>query len=262
MKHVIVALLGTTALGVSIANAADMPTKAPVAVFAPYNWTGWYVGGNIGYGWGRGATDVNPLPSAATFVNLLPQTLDASPKGILGGAQFGYNWQSGSMVLGVEFDFQGADINGTVVQSPIIQNNGTPFPGAGNNITISQKLDWFGTARLRAGTTFVDPRLLVFVTGGLAYGHVSGSAVTSFPPVGTTIYAADTGHTKAGWVIGGGAEWALANNWSVKAEYLHVDLGSKSVTANPQFLFPPFQVNYVSHTAVDIARVGLNFKFH
>lgn len=265
MKKLLTAIAATALIGTP-AFAADMavkmPVKAPPPAPAPvYSWTGFYIGGNVGYGWGEIKTDVDPGPSATAFVNLLPQTLDPKPKGFLGGGQFGYNWQNGWLVLGAEFDFQGADLNGTIVESPIIQNNGTPFPGAGNNITISRKLDWFGTLRGRLGTTAIDPRLLVYVTGGLAFGKVEGTANTDFRPVGTEQYPASVSDTKTGWVIGGGAEWAFLNNWSVKAEYLFVDLGNTSVTAAPVPPLPPFSVTYTFHTKLNVARLGVNYKF-
>src|SRR5262245_32622239 len=79
-----------------IASAADLPRKAPAYTPPPppvYSWTGFYVGGNIGYGWGNGDTDFIPLPTAAGFVNLAPTTLSTDPKGVIGGIQVGYNWQ-------------------------------------------------------------------------------------------------------------------------------------------------------------------------
>src|SRR5262249_44495862 len=150
---------GAALLFAGPALAADLATKplykAAPAVVPVFSWTGFYIGGNVGYGWGDGKTDVSPGPNAATFVNLLPQTLSAKPDGVIGGGQFGYNWQTGTWVWGLETDFQGSGVKGTVTEAPIIQNNGTAFPGAGNNITITQKLDWFGTVRGRLGTTIV-----------------------------------------------------------------------------------------------------------
>jgi outer membrane immunogenic protein len=247
--------------GLGAASAADMAVKASpmVAPVAVYNWTGFYIGGNVGYGWGNGDTFFNPLPSGVTFVNLLPQTLSPDPKGVLGGAQAGYNWQVGRFVLGVEADIQGADISGTATQSPIIQNNATPFPGAGF-LSTHEKLEWFGTARLRAGYTPVD-RLLLYVTGGVAYGDVNYSAQTDFRPVGTVQYPAAFTKTKVGWTAGGGAEWAFAQNWSAKVEYLYMDLGNESTVANPVPANPPFQVGYNWKTQEQLVRVGVNYKF-
>jgi len=213
--------------------------KAPVAAQKVFSWTGYYVGVNGGYAWDKAPTNVQPGPSGPIFVNLLPQVLDPRPRGYFGGGQIGSNWQYGSFVFGMESDLQ-SGISGTVVQSPIIQNNGTPFPGipvlpGNNSVTISQKLDWWSTSRLRAGTTFVDPRLLLFVTAGAATAGISNTATTDFRPAGTTRYPVAFSETRVGLVVGAGAEWAFTNNLSIKAEYLFLDFGSSSMTTTSPF---------------------------
>ena len=258
------ALLAISALAFSsmAASAADMAmrTKAPPIVVDPsYNWSGFYIGGNVGYGWGDADTSFNPLPSAAAFVNLAPTTLGPDPQGVIGGVQAGYNWQAGKFVVGLEADIQASDIHGSALVTPIIQNNGVPFAGAGF-LSASQRIDWFGTVRARAGFTPVD-RLLLYVTGGLAYGNVSYAAQTDFRPVGTAAYPAAFSRTKVGWTAGAGAEWAFASNWTAKVEYLYMDLGNESAIANPIIVLPPFQVGYSWRTTEQIARVGLNYKF-
>ena len=102
---------------------------------------------------------------------------------------------------------------------------------------------------------------MLYVTGGLAYGDVNYAAQTDFRPVGTTLYAADFNNTKVGWTVGAGAEWAFAQNWSAKVEYLYVDLGNASATVNAIPLLPPFQVAYTWKTQENIVRVGVNYKF-
>jgi len=242
------------------ASAADMAVKAPIAApVAIYNWTGFYAGGNVGYGWGNADTFVNPLPSAAAFVNLLPQTLSPDPKGVLGGVQAGYNWEFSRFVFGVEADIQGTDINGTTTRTPIIQANGTALPGAGF-LSAHERLNWFGTVRLRAGYAVID-RVLLYVTGGVAYGDVNYAAQTDFRPFGTEQYPAAFSRTKVGWTAGAGAEWAFASNWSAKLEYLYMDLGNESTIANPVLVNPPFQVSYSWKTQEQLVRVGVNYKF-
>ncbi|HEY7998318.1 MAG TPA: outer membrane protein [Pseudolabrys sp.] len=262
MKRMLVVAAAITAFGfVSAAGAADMPVKAVRApIIAPaYNWTGFYVGGNVGYGWGNGDTSFGPLPTAAAFVNLAPQTLSPNPKGVLGGLQAGYNWQTGQWVWGVETDFQWSGMTGSVTQTPIIQNNGTPFPGAGF-VQAGEKMRWFGTLRARAGFTPMD-RVLLYATGGLAYGNVHYTSTTDFRPVGTTQYIGDITKTKAGWTIGAGAECAFAQMWTAKFEYLYYDLGKENVTVNATPLLPPFQVAYSWKTTGNIVRLGVNYKF-
>jgi outer membrane immunogenic protein len=252
-----------------IASAADLPRKAPAAAppLPMYSWTGFYVGGNIGYGWGNGDTDFIPLPTAAGFINLAPTTLSTDPKGVIGGIQLGYNWQMATWVFGVEADFQGSGIKGDVALSPFLQNTGATFNGT---LSASEDIKWFGTLRGRVGY-LVTPAVLLYATGGLAYGHVDYAANANFTPQGTQQYPAAFSKTKAGWTAGAGVEWAFANNWSVKFEYLYFDLGDESTIANgipglaggscgggPTVFC---QVGYNWETTGNIVRGGVNYKF-
>lgn len=263
--------LSALAIGTVAASAADLPakayTKAPPPVVPVYSWTGFYVGGNVGYGWGNGDTSFNPLPTAAGFGSLAPTTLGPNPKGVLGGAQIGYNWQTGAWVWGIEADIQGADINGSAAQSPIIQFNGTSF-GAGSALSTSEKIDWFGTVRGRVGFA-AAPQVLLYTTGGLAYGDVKYTANSNFLPAGNQIYPASISDTRVGWTAGGGVEWAFAGAWSAKFEGLYYDLGTVSTTANGIPGLPAgacggtglCQVGYSWKTTGAIARVGINYRF-
>jgi outer membrane immunogenic protein len=259
MKKLALAIL-IFALSTAGASAADMAVKAPpMAAPVIYSWTGFYIGGNVGYGWGQANNNFVPLPSPAQFVNLAVQDLNSDPRGVIGGGQIGYNWQNGKFVYGLEADIQGADVTGRVTVTPIIQNNLTPFPGAAF-LSSGERLTWFGTVRGRVGITPVD-RLLLYVTGGFAYGNVDYYSETNFRPVGTTQYLASFSKTKTGWTLGAGGEWAVGNNWSVKAEYLYIDLGNENTVVNANPLLPPFQVAYSWRTQEHIARVGLNYKW-
>ena len=272
MKRLLFGLL-VLAIGTVAASAADLPTytRAPPPVlpmYIPmYSWTGFYVGGNVGYGWGNGDTSFSPLPTAAGFIDLAPTTLNPNPKGVLGGAQIGYNWQAGSWVWGVEADIQGADINGSAIQSPIIQFDGTPF-GAGSALTASEKIDWFGTVRGRLGYAGA-PQVLLYATGGLAYGDVRNTANSSFLPLGTQQYPANISGTRFGWTAGGGVEWAFLGPWSAKFEGLFYDLGTVSTIANGIPGLPAgtcggtgfCQIGYNWKTTGTIARVGINYRF-
>jgi outer membrane immunogenic protein len=199
---------------------AKVPAMAPATVT---NWSGLTIGGNIGYGWGNGNTDFSFLPSPEAF-ELNNTTLGARLTGVIGGAQLGYNWQIGSVVTGLEADIQGSGIKGSARRSPVFFNTDSEvIPGS--FLSTEQKLSWFGTLRGRLGAT-VTPDLLLYATGGLAYGHVDASANTFFNNI--TQYPASVSKTKAGWTAGAGAEWMFARNWSAKLEYLYVDLGSES----------------------------------
>lgn len=239
--------------------SANMPAPPPKGSPASSDrWSRPYIGVSVGYGSGNANTFVNPLPTAVQFVNLLPQTLHPNPTGIVGGGQLGFNWQRRVLVLGAETDFSGSGMNGTKTVTPIIQNNNTPFPGAGF-IRTHQDIAWFGTIRGRLG--FAVSRFLIYGTGGFMYGRINNAAVTDFQPVGTTIYLSAPNVTKGGWTGGGGAEFALGRGWSVRGEYLHYDLGSVSRIANPQIPLPPFQVGYTWQINGNLARFGANYRF-
>src|SRR5882724_2195969 len=172
-----------TPVSVPAASAASAPVYTPPPSMAPgaYKWTGFYIGVHIGHGSGSSNTQFSPLPTAATFVNLAPQTLAADPNGAIGGGQAGFNFQHGHFVLGAEFDFSASGLNGSEVRTPITQNNGTPFPGAGF-VQAKQDTDWIAQFRPRLGVTLL-PRLLVYGTGGMAIAHVSEFATADFRPV-------------------------------------------------------------------------------
>lgn len=238
----------------------DTPLPPPAAA---YHWTGGYVGGHAGWGRARANTSFTPLPNAIQFVDLTPTTLRPDPSGFNGGAQAGYNWQSGHFVVGAETDISWSRMSGTATLTPIIKNNGTAFPGAGF-LTAHQDTKWFGTLRPRAGIAF--DRILIYGTGGLAFGHVNYSANADFRPGTPTAilffqYPASFSKTKTGWTAGGGVEVGINRHWSWKAEYLYYDLRKESITANPVPVNPPFQVAYSWETKAHTFNTGINFRF-
>ncbi|HWZ45428.1 MAG TPA: outer membrane beta-barrel protein [Candidatus Saccharimonadales bacterium] len=254
-----------------LAAVSSAPTaKGPEAVPAPpsmalssFNWGGFYVGGHGGSGTGNGNMVVNPLPDAATFVNLGPTKIHTNPDGIIGGIQGGYNWQRGHIVFGGEGDYTFSGMDGSRVIAPIIQNNGTPFPGStliGNHITAHQDTDWTSTVRARVGLAVV-PRLLLYGTGGLAFGHVTYFGTTDFRPVGTEQYPAFAAKTKTGYTAGFGSEVGLLAHFTARFEYLYYNLGSQVITASPVPALPPFGIRYTWATSARLARAGVNFKF-
>lgn len=241
------------------ATASAHPAPSPAATSS--NWQGGYIGGHIGWGRGRADTIFTPLPTAAQFVDLAPTTLRPDPSGLNGGVQAGYNWQTGHFVVGPEADFSWSRMSGTATVTPIIKNNGTPFPGVGL-LTAHQDTKWFGTVRLRAGAAF--GQVFLYGTGGLAYGHVNYSANSDFRPAGPPgpfRYPASLSQTKTGWTVGGGGEVRINQHWSWKAEYLYYDLGNLSFTANPVPTNPPFQVAYQWQTRAHTFNTGINFRF-
>lgn len=242
------------------ANPGAVPASPkPAPPPGTYSWTGGYVGGHFGYGWGRTGTTFSPLPSAAAFINMAPTTLKANPSGVAGGGQVGFNWQSGIWVIGAEFDIEVNNAKGTKTVTPITQNNGTPFPGAGFQ-TTTQEITWGGNLRPRLGITPAN-RVLLYITSGLAFGHINDSANVDFRPFGTTQYPASLSKMKTGYTAGGGGEFSINNQWSVRGEYLFVDLGSETITASATPALPPFQVNYLFTHRQHTVNFGVNFHF-
>ncbi len=265
-----VKLLAATIAAFAVAGpalAADLPSRAAPPVYVPpppvFTWTGFYVGLNAGYGWGQSTgaleSDFPNIFGAGTAVagGFIPASLGVRPQGVLGGGQFGYNWQTGPFVLGLETDFQGSGIRNT---------NTVAFPGSAtlvpSNTVAHDQLNWFGTARARAGYLPVN-NLLLYATGGLAYGNVQENySLVGVPPTAGT-FAGSASATRVGWTAGAGAEWKVTNNISLKAEYLYVDLGSTTVRG-PDLtgIFPGVFYDYHFHNVENIARVGLNYEFN
>lgn len=255
LHHVLVPAL----LVSSSAFAADVvveQTPVPAAVF---DWSGAYVGANLGGGFGKfkhpfEVTDLTTTPPASVASG----SLDITAGGFLGGVQAGYNWQSGQMVYGVEADFQGSAVK---AEDSL---NFNLFPGIPGAPTLSgkagTKLDWFGTVRARIGYTPVD-RFMIYATGGLAYGHVKSyidGTLTSGGSSGSINESASK--TKAGWTVGAGAEYAINTNWTLKSEYLYTDLG-KATLYDGDLLGAGSNVTLKNDVAFHTVRIGLNYKF-
>lgn len=247
----------------SQALAADLGTRAPAPVYtkAPAyvpasNWNGWYIGGNVGYGWGNGATDFTDL--AVPFAPAIGDSasLNAKSTGVVGGGQFGYNWQVGSFLAGLEADIQGSGVKGSASQ-PLLQT-GAPI----GTLSSTQSLSWFGTVRGRLGFT-VTPDFLLYGTGGLAYGGVDNSV--SIVSTGTgTVPGVSVSDTRTGWAAGGGAEWMFTRGWSAKVEYLHIDLGNVSANATEVLTTAgtPDQARFNWRNQFDTVRFGVNYHFN
>ncbi|HEY1153062.1 MAG TPA: outer membrane protein [Pseudolabrys sp.] len=209
-------LIAAASFVVSNALAADLPRpvyKAPAYVADPiFSWTGFYIGANAGYGFGKSDWD-------------FPAGTSTSPKGFVGGAQLGYNYQIGSFVFGLEGDYDYSAMKGDT---------------ACGGTTCTTKNTWLATGRGRIGYAF--DRFLPYFTGGVAFGNVK--AETPF---------AGSSSNRTGYALGGGLEYALLGAWSVRAEYLYVDLGSFNAAVAPL-------TNNVSFKA-NVVRAGINYRF-
>jgi outer membrane immunogenic protein len=238
-----VACAAATAV-VGAANAADIRrppppvAKAPAFVAPLFTWTGFYIGANVGYGWGDGSGTV-------THVNVAPVgargPISGDGDGILGGIQIGYNWQTGPFVIGFETDIQASGAEGTFTgragpAGPVTYRGTTEHP-------------WFGTIRGRLG--YAADRWLFYFTGGGYYAENKATGVATRP--GFAPVAFSSTETGWGWTVGGGVEWAFVANWSVKAEYLYLATPDK-VPARPGT-----RIN--GDTDAHVVRLGVNYRF-
>lgn len=264
-------LLTTTALvavaAAGSASAADLPVKAPVApalVCPTCNWTGFYIGVNAGgsIGVDRSLDTLSGFPAGAGAVNPFLTVGDtrALPGG-LGGAQFGYNWQSGSVVFGGEVDWQFSSERSTMTGTW-----GSLTGGGGLTISSSdeERIRSLGTARARLG--WAHDGFLWFVTGGGAWANIqSNYTLTSNIPA-TTFASPDyvsLSTNRTGWTIGGGVETCLWNNWSAKIEYLYVNFGTYTNSFTTPVTAAGTYSPFSNSNSLDehIIRVGVNYRF-
>jgi len=227
MRATPAALIG--AMSVALSGVASAGT--------PDSWEGFYAGANVGYAWG--SSDAVTSADCGTFVPFYfacgnqpgvqaSGTGLLSPDGVTGGVQMGYNWQYQAWVYGGALDFGSFNLSKsrTGASTYVVTRPGVPYA-----TSSSVDTDWLFTARGRLGWT-AAPHLLLYATGGLALTNLEVSntfADTIAPSAGSG--ASSHSKTKAGWTIGGGAEWMVAHNWTVDAEYLFLDFGSLATSA-------------------------------
>jgi outer membrane immunogenic protein len=267
--------------------APRLYTKAaPIAVGS--TWSGWYACVNAGYL--DGSRDLN-TDALVTQNSTTPGTalamaagatsaLATGNGGFMGGVQFGYNRMISPVFLaGIEADIQGSSLRGSASTATSVLTDTVFGPNTGTfetRIAASRSLDYIGTVRGRLGAT-VTPGLLLYVTGGLAYGGVrSNTAITQSSAifgVPTNTASRSFSDNRAGYTVGGGGEVMLLSKWSVKAEYLYYDLGSANYGTGNFFVaegltdLPGFGVAGVAtSTRVrfngNIARLGLNYHLN
>ncbi|MBR0953402.1 outer membrane protein [Bradyrhizobium canariense] len=281
MKRIVIGMAAAMSLFATGAMAADLAArpyvKAPVMVDPVWSWTGFYVGANGGYSWGRSRTDVSYFNSATGAAIAPPagSITNASfdMNGGIAGGQAGYNWQNANWVFGIEGDLQWSGEKGGATYScfTVTIAGGACLPGltaapaglaTATTLTIDQHLQWFGTVRGRVGI-LATPKVLFYGTGGLAFGEIKTTGtMTGFTPAGVAIASVGSNSTtRAGWTAGVGVEGKITQNWSAKLEYLYMDLGNFS--SGPFTLAPLSTVsaNVSSRFTDHILRAGINYQF-
>jgi outer membrane immunogenic protein len=224
---------------VEVVLAADIATPSPPTppssyfpTTAPINWGGFYIGVNGGYGFGTSKwTAAAASPAAGGTIGSF------NTSGLLVGGTLGLNLQANAFVFGVETDGDWTNLNGS-------SSNGY-CSSVTANATCETKSDWLSTARIRIGYAF--NQILVYGTGGIAFGDIQ-SGLNPPATFGSSI--------NVGWTAGAGIEYAFAQNWSAKIEYLYINLGNVSCPVNCGPAVP-----FTVPLAENVIRAGVNFKF-
>jgi outer membrane immunogenic protein len=269
MRGFIVGMLAGIALGAmspQIAAAADLPLKAPpMPMPVPVsNWTGFYIGGNVGYlvqSHTSGLT--NFTQPAAVTSNPAPES--SSSNAFTGGFQVGYNWQiAPRWVIGVEGDWNWTDPSNGFCRgtdaSLMCSDNGRGF------LNFSEKTNWLATARGRIGWVW-NTSFMFYGTAGGAWGQVDTTLMASCAVAGcgnsgaTNITTAAFSNTASGWAAGLGAEALLGRNWIARVEWLHYDLGTLTTAFTAPAALGAYGVSWSRQLTFDTFKVGLNYKF-
>ena len=274
------ALLAMSVLPASSADLARPILKASPAALPISKWTGFYIGANVGGGWANrdvdySPNDLNALVSAGQGL-APPPSASFRTSGALGGFQVGYNYQfAPAWLVGIEGDFQWSGVKGSGVSSGVHAVT-IPF-----TLPVEESNKWFGTIRGRLGVLPAS-NILVFATGGFAYGRVEhngawinnsngffifnngpGTISTNCGP--GTCWTGSSSGISSGWTFGGGLEYQFLPRWTLKAEYLYVSLAGRAITESATATLPGFPTpssfnGNFSHTNFNVARVGLNYR--
>lgn len=280
--------IATAIVAFTVALAQMASAAAPQA----QSWTGLYAGLNAGGNWGD--DPVSTTASNSEFCPICSHALETATAslqgatgvfpvktdGFIGGGQLGYNLQiADRWVAGFEADFQGlANAEGSATNSAVYNVSGFAAHSVSTDMSVTKRIDTLGTVRGRLGYQ-VMPNVLVFGTGGFAYGHAKSSLAISQNFNGSGLGAVETSfgtnlsasETLGGWALGGGFEWMFSPKWSAKVGYLHYDLGKMTTHGQiadrfvaPSPPTPNYWVNNVqstTHFNGDIASVGVNYHF-
>jgi outer membrane immunogenic protein len=258
MKKLLLSAVAILTLG-SIASAADLPRKGPVAapVVRPAcaQFGGFYIGGNVG--WGFYDHTFNDRDGLGPFIDTgLPSSISGTDGAFNGGVQAGYNLQRGCTVFGVEADWSWA--NNKVFETQLDGDQGVG--ATADSVSVESRLRWFGTARTRAGLVVED--VLLYVTGGLAFAKFDRTwTVFEDGPATTGVFTSNK--TRLGWTAGVGAEWQFLPNWSLKSEVLYMRFETNDVTVVGNGIIgsagTPYRLD--STDSMWVTRAGVNYRF-
>jgi outer membrane immunogenic protein len=246
--------------GASLAHADGLyrapTTFAPATRCGAYPFNGFYVGANIGAASVTGSHDWEDRFTAVGGTDLVRGSISRSADGVVGGGQLGYNWQCGALVLGLEADFNAADLSRSSHIDGLAAVNGFSYTKR-----FEAENNWFGTVRGRMGMA-VD-NVMAYVTGGVAYVDVDYKWSVQAPFGGGLVGQFSDSNTVWGWTIGGGLETVLDRHWTFRAEALYVGLPDRSFH---HFLVDGTGLargsfNVRGDDSFVLARVGLNYKF-
>jgi outer membrane immunogenic protein len=251
------ALIAALALLTSPTFAADMSqpvyaTKAPLMA-APVagTWQGFYIGLDGGYGWG--GTSIDPLVTTTGLggVPIVNPFANPAPSGFLFGGHGGYNWQYGNVVGGLEVDYLGADMTDS---QTVALNKAATING-----TLATKIDSLASGRAKLGYALNDI-ILLYGTGGIAWGHESATASVTFPTsrTATGSISETTAANQFGWVAGAGAEMKILTNVLLRAQFLHYDFGDVAYTLPIGF---GGVTGANAKTTVNAITGGISYKF-
>jgi outer membrane immunogenic protein len=272
---------------------AEMPVKAVAPLPPVFSWTGCYLGANVG---GARAHNIADLSPAGSYLNApgafpppnaqgtgdltadipaLSNSYDMTNTGWEAGGQIGCNAQWGMAVLGLEGDWQWSNAKTSADAAyAAFPNVGAPTftdPAHTEHVDVTQR--WFATARARAGFTPWE-RVLIYATGGVAWANYQSNTAVTFATIAPGVIgqpfngATHIGSGSAnvvGPVVGGGVEWAITNNWTVKAEYLYMRFDGFAYASPLVAAAAPFAPGYAWNTSItlreQVVRLGVNYKF-
>jgi outer membrane immunogenic protein len=294
MKKLLLGTVALAALGAGVtANAAELAVRRPaVRVAAPVaytNWTGCHLGGSVGNEWGRdrgytttgASTTIStvivpdvPGGPTGTFLRAIPAEQEVAPgfdmNGFTGGFYGGCDYQFGAWVVGIEGDWSNVNKSGQTFDNFTFRTN-----AAGAQVEVSNPLNvteaqerWYATLRGRLG--YAVDKWLLYVTGGAAWARIDSSEWNILNPIPTALLQTDT---RTGWTVGAGIEYAVGWGWSVRSEYLYIDIPSYTTFTGAGTLNGPFVINPVTHNFAgpptnlstrlnnNVWRFGLTYKF-